>query len=158
MIILAENIFKRKRNTKMAKQHYNYIKQMEDQRGESWIVSLRPEDIQNASKRIVKDMVKGTINYDSQGYAFLDSKFLENLFIGVSNELEINTLYYNACIYYQQAFPTTPNLQSAIAHLQRLNEIYNTIYYRLCEVRATGNIGCLVDITSLLYNYRHHLN
>jgi hypothetical protein len=144
---------------KMAKTPYSYIKQMEDQRGkESWIVSLRPEEIQNSTKRIVKDMVKGAINYDTMGYAFMDSKFLENLFIGVSNELEINTLYYNACVAYQQTYPTYPNIASAIAHLQKLLTIYNTIYTRLSYVRSTGNIGYLSDIAPLLYNDRNHLN
>lgn len=142
----------------MAKQPYSYIKQMEDQRGENWIVTLRPEDIQNSTKRIVKDMVKGAIDYTTQGYIFGDSKFLENLFIGVSNELEINTLYYNACVYYMQSFPGTPNISPAIAHLQKLINIYSIVYSRLDAVRASGNIGYLTDIASLLYNDRHHLN
>lgn len=142
----------------MGKPLFNYLKQMEDQRGEAWIVSLKPEEIQQNAKRITKDMVKGAIDYNRYGYAFLDSKFLENLFIGVSNELEINTLYYNASVYYQQAFPTYPNISAAIAHLEKILYIYNTIYERLNCVRATGNIGYLADIAPLLYNERNHLN
>ena len=137
---------------------YNYIRQMEDQRGENWILTVRPEDIQNSTKRIVKDMVKGNINYEKEGYAFIDSKFLENLFIGCSNELEINTLNYNACIYYQQAFPATPNINAHIAHLSKVINIYNIILPRLDAVRATNNIGYLIDIEALLYNDRNHLN
>lgn len=138
---------------------YSYIKQMEDQRGMNWIVTLRPEEIQQASKRIVKDMVRGAIDYNTMGYAFSDSKFLENLFIGVSNELEINTLYYNACVAYQQMYPTYPNIVPAIAHLQKLLNIYNIVYNKLDAVRSTGgNIGYLVDICPLLYNDRFHLN
>lgn len=142
----------------MAKGPYSYIKQMEDQRGANWIVSLTPQDIQNSSKRIVKDMVKGAINYDTQGYAFQDPKFLENLFLGVSNELEINTLYYNACVSYQSMYPTYPNIASTISHLEKVINIYNNVYSRLNMVRATGNIGYLVDISPLLYNDRFHLN
>ena len=142
----------------MAKVPYSYIKQMEDQRGENWIISLRPEEIQNSSKRIVKDMVKGAINYDTMGYAFQDPKFLENLFLGVSNELEINTLYYNACLLYQQNYPVYPNISNIIAHLEKVLNIYNNIYARLNMVRGTGNIGYLVDISAMLYNDRFHLN
>ena len=142
----------------MAKVRYSYIKQMEDQRGANWIVTLKPEDIQMASKRIVKDMVNGSISYDNMGYAFQDSKFLENLFIGVSNELEINTLYYNAVSVYSQMYPTYPNISQTIAHLGKLLNIYNVIYNRLDAVRGTGNIGYLVDISPLLYNDRFHLN
>lgn len=142
----------------MAKIPYSYIKQMEDQRGENWIISLRPEEIQGSSKRIVKDMVKGAIDYDTMGYAFRDSKFLENLFIGVSNELQVNTLYYNACYEYQIKYPTYPNITQTIGHLQKLLNIYGTVYNRLNMVRETGNIGYLVDIAALLYNDRFHLN
>ena len=104
-------------------------------------------------------MVRGNINYDTMGYAFRDPKFVENLFIGVSNELEINTLYYNACVNYQQMYPTYPNIAAAISHLERLLYIYNSIYTRLDAVRNSyGNIGYLVDIAPLLYNDRFHLN
>lgn len=137
---------------------YSYIKQMEDQRGENWIVTLRPDDIQNSTKRIVKDMVKGNINYEKEGYAFLDPKFLENLFIGCSNELEINTLNFNACMYYKEAFPYTPNINAHIAHLSKVCNIYDTILPRLSAVKMSGNIGFLVDIPALLYNDRNHLN
>ena len=137
---------------------YSYIQQMQDQRGEAWIMTLKPEEIQNSAKRIVKDMVKGSIDYDNLGYAFKDSKFLENLSIGVSNELQVNTLYYNACVEYRSKYPLYPNITASITHLEKLINIYTIIINKLYMVKSTGNIGYLVDIAPLLYNDRFHLN
>ena len=81
----------------MAKNN-SYIQMMMNQNGDEWILALRPEDIQRSTRRIVKDMVRGTIDYQTQGKFFLDPKFMENLIIGVSNELEINSFYLSqAC-------------------------------------------------------------
>ena len=135
-----------------------YIQQQVDRYGDEWIIALRPEDIQRSTKRIVKDMVRGLVNYETQGKYFLDSKFLENLIIGVSNELEINTLNYNACNFYYQYFPNTPNIQPHIYHLERLCFIYNTILSRLNYVKMYYNVGYLTDIAALLYNDRNNLN
>lgn len=136
----------------------SYIQMMVNQNGDQWILALRPEDIQHSTKRIVKDMVKGTINYEQYGKYFLDLKFLENLIIGVSNELEINTLNYNSCIFYYQAFPNTPNLGVHISHLEAVGYVYSIILEKLNAVKTTGNVGYLTDISGLLFNYRNHLN
>ena len=135
-----------------------YIQQQIDRYSDEWIVALRPEDIQRATKRIVKDMVRGLINYELHGKFFLDSKFLENLIIGVSNELESNSLNYNACNFYYQYYPNTPNIQPHIYRLGRLCYIYNTILERLNYVKMSGNVGYLTDISALLYNDRNNLN
>lgn len=142
----------------MAKPNNNYIKMMMETRGEDWITTLRPDEIQNNTKRIIKDIVRGSVDFDKQGIAFLEPKFMENLFIGVSNELEINTLNYNACIFYYQYYPATPNLGPHIAHLEKMIYIYSTVRDRLNAVRNTGNIGYLTDISGLLFNDRNHLN
>lgn len=136
----------------------NYITSMISSRGEQWLITLRPEDIQNSTKRIVKDMARGNIDYEKYGYAFLDNKFLENLFIGVSNELEINTLNYNACRFYYQYYPQTPNIGTHIYHLERVINAYTIIRNKLEMVRSTGNIGYLSDISGMLFNDRNHLN
>lgn len=136
----------------------SYIQMMENQRGENWLVTLRPEDIQNSAKRIVKDMVRGNIDYEKHGWVFLDSKFMENLFIAVSNELEINTLNYNACSFYYSYYPDTPNLGTHILHLERYGYIYTVIRDKLYNVRMTNNIGYLTDISGMLFNERNHLN
>lgn len=136
----------------------SYIQMMINQQGEDWIVSTTPERIQQSCKRILKDMVKGTIDYEKHGKYFLDLKFMENLIIGVSNELEINTLNYNSCVFYYQYFPQTPNLGTHIYHLERLGCIYTTVLEKLNAVKMTGNIGYLTDISGLLFNDRNHLN
>ena len=58
----------------------SYIQMMIAQRGTEWLSMIRPEEIQNSTKRIVKDMVKGNIEYEKYGNVFLDLKFMENLF------------------------------------------------------------------------------
>ena len=75
----------------------SYIQMMVAQRGTDWITTIRPEEIQNSTKRIVKDMAKGNIEYEKYGSIFLDPKFMENLLIGVSTELESNTFNYRGC-------------------------------------------------------------
>lgn len=141
----------------MAKK-YNYITQMIDKYGEYWVSNVRPEDIQRQTKRIVKDIVHGNIEYDKVGNFFLDFKFLENVIIGIKNELEINTLNYNACCFQFQYFKDIPNLGNHIDHLAKVIYVYNTILNRLEAVKYTGNIGNLVDLSSLLFNYKNHLN
>lgn len=141
----------------MAKNN-SYIQMMMNQNGDEWILALRPEDIQRSTRRIVKDMVRGTIDYQTQGKFFLDPKFMENLIIGVSNELEINTLNYNACQFYYQYYPQTPNIQPHIYHLERTCYIYSTILQRLNAVKMSGNVGYMTDISALLFNDRNNLN
>lgn len=141
----------------MAKQ-YNYITNMISQYGENWIVALKPDDIQRNAKRIFRDMVKGSINYETEGMYFLDSKFLENLIIAANNELEINTLYYNAVSFYFEHFPTIPNISVQISHLQTVCFCYKTILDKLNGVKYTQNIGILYDTAALLSRYRNHLN
>ena len=136
----------------------NFITNMKKQFGDNWIVSLSPEDIQRSGKRIFKEMVKGQFDYEQLGIYFLDGKFLDNLIVAASNELEINTLYYNALSFYMQSFPHTPNISPAIVHVQKLAYIYNVIYQNLSAVKQTGNIGYLHNVCALLYSYRSHLN
>jgi hypothetical protein len=135
----------------------SYIQVMNNSRGSDWILSVRPEDIQHSTKRIVKDMVKGNIEYEKYGMVFLDAKFLENLLIGVSNELESNTFNYQGCMMLYQAYPGTPNLAQHVNHLGCLVHIYTVIKDRLEHVKFTGDIGCLTNIPGLLYNERFHL-
>lgn len=141
----------------MAKNN-SYIQMMFSQRGEDWILTINPIEIQNSTKRIVKDMVKGSIEYEKHGNVFLDPKFLENLLIGVSNELESNTFNYNGCQLLQQMYPSTPNLPQHVNHLERLVYIYTIIRDKLFAVKSTGNIGYLTDISGMLFNDRNHLN
>ena len=49
----------------------SYIQMMINNNGDDWIIALRPEDIQRSSKRIVKDMVRGIIDYESTCKYFL---------------------------------------------------------------------------------------
>lgn len=135
----------------------NYITNMKKQFGDNWIVALKPDDIQRSGKRIFKEMVRGFYDYQEVGPYFLDAKFLDNLIIAAMNELEDNTLYYNAVSVYMQMYPMTPNISVKLNHLQSLCYIYNTIYTKLKGVKETGNIACLVDTSAMLYSYRNHL-
>ena len=136
----------------------SYIASMVQRQGEDWILMASPDNIQQSGKRILKDMVRGIVDYESHGKYFLDQKFMENLIISISNELEINTLNENACKFYYQYYPQTPNLGTHIYHLERLGYIYNTVLQKLHYVKTTGNIGYLTDISGLLFNDRNHLN
>lgn len=142
----------------MAQKTNNYITNMIRQFGENWIVALRPEDIQRSGKRIFKEMVRGLFDYQQVGNYFLDAKFLDNLIISCSNELEINRLLYNALVFYQQNFPTIPNIYPQIKHLESLCYVYSVIYSRLTTLKSSTDISCLFDISALLYTYRNHLN
>lgn len=134
-----------------------YIDNMVKQYGEDWIVALKPDDIQKATKRIVKDMVRGNLDYEKNGKYFYDPKFLENVIIAVDNELEICSLHYNALVFYQLYFPQTPFINIHINNDLILYTIYNTIYNKLLMFRQSGDLGIMVDIPSILYQYRNLL-
>lgn len=136
----------------------NYFESNIERFGENWIAALKAEQIQNAGKRIINEMVNGQINYEKHGMYFLDGKFLDNLIIKCKNELEINTLYYQAVSFYMSTFPNIPNIAVHVNHLQALCYIYNVILTKLTMVKEYGDIGCLADTSALLYNYRNHLN
>jgi hypothetical protein len=145
----------------------NYFSSMISQRGENWIVTVRPDEIQRSTKKIVRDMVKGNIEYEKYGEAFLNPNFLENLLIGVSNELEDNTFNYDGCKLLLQAYHTNHNNQTYysmsdliqhINYLEKLVNIYGLIRSRLIQVKYTGNIGYLTNIATILYNDRNYLN
>ena len=136
----------------------NYINEMVKRFGDYWIVALKPEDIQRSGKRIFKEMVRGNIDYETEGNYFLDPKFLENLIISCNNELEINTLYYNAVSFYQQYNPGVPNIGPQISHLQIVCYIYSALLNKLNMVKQYQTIGYLADTSALLYSYRNHLN
>lgn len=138
--------------------YVNYIEQMEKQYGEEWISALTPEQIQKNSRRIVKEIARGNINYETSGKYFSDLKFLENLIIAIDNELEINKLNYNACSFYFQYFPNTPNMGPHINHLSGVIYVYSNILERLQMIKMYGNIGCMVDLPGILFNYRNYLN
>ena len=136
----------------------SYIAMMVQRQGDDWILMSSPDNIQQSGKRIVKDMVRGIIDYEAHGKYFLDPKFMDNLLISISNELEINTLNLVSCQYYYNAYPQVPNLGTHIYHLQRVDYIYRVIYDRLMYVKSTNNIGYLTDISGILFNDKNHLN
>ena len=142
----------------MAKNGRSYIDNMIRQFGDEWIVAVNPENIQRSIKRIVKDMIKSTIDYEVHGKYFLDSKFIENLIIACTNEYEEASLHYNALVFYQNYYPQIPNIGPLINHDQCLMFIYATVINKLNAVRLTDNVGELYDIGATLYQYKNHLN
>ena len=142
----------------MAKRKPCYIENMIQRFGDNLTALITPDSIQKSTKRIVKEIAKGNVPYGEVGNYFLDNKFLENLIIGINNELEINTLNYQACCYYYQVFPQTPNMGTHILHLERVLFIYGLIAERLQWIKQTGNIGYMVDVNAMLFNDRKHVD
>lgn len=140
----------------MAKNN-NYFKQMQDRYGENFISLITPEQIQTGAKRIVKELIKADFDLEKVGNYFLDLKFLDNMIIAISNELETTSLYYNAVSFYKNYYPDYPNIGIQQSHLFILCQIYSTVLGKLQSVKNTGNIGYLADTSALLYNYRNHL-
>lgn len=136
----------------------NYIKQMQNAYGENWIVALKPEDIQRAGRRILKEIVKGDFDYEDIGNYFLDLKFLDNIIIALQNDLEMYSLYYSAVSFYKQYYPQIPNIGVQESHLAILCNIYSVVLGKLQTVKMTGNIGWMADASAMLYSYRNHLN
>ena len=134
-----------------------YFKQQIDKFGETFVSLITPDQIQGQAKRVVKELVKGEIEFEKYGQYFLDLKLLDNLIIGISNELDDYSLYSAAVSFYKQYYPMTPNITVRENHLQTLCYIYNIILTKLQYVRNTHDIGYLSDISALLYNYRNHL-
>ncbi len=135
----------------------NYFKQSIDKFGSEFISLVTPDQIQGQAKRIVKELVKGDIELELYGQYFLDLKFLENLIIGVSNELDDYSLYSAAVTFYRMHYPNIPNITIRENHLQALCYIYGVILSKLQAVKQTQNVGYLSDTSALLYNYRNHL-
>ena len=135
----------------------NYFKQNIEKYGPEFVSIVTPDQIQGQSKRIVKELVKGDIELEKYGAYFLDLKLLDNLIIGIKNELDDCSLYYVAVNFYKSYYPSTPNITVRENHLQCLCYIYQTIVNKLEIVKVTQNIGVMSDISALLYNYRNHL-
>lgn len=141
----------------MAKNN-NYFKQMIDRYGENFISIITPDQIQSSAKRIIKELIKGDFDIEKCGQYFLDLKFLDNLIIAVTNELETTTLYYNAVCFYGSYYQDIPNITVHQTHLYTLCKIYTVMQGILQRVKYTGNIGCLTDASALLYNDRNHIS
>jgi len=135
----------------------NYFKQNIDKFGEQFVSLVTPEQIQGQVKRIIKELVKGEIEFEKYGKYFLDLKLIDNLIIGIRSELDDYSLYSAAVTFYRMHYPNTPNITIRENHLQTLCYIYQVILHKLELVRETQNIGYLSDTSALLYNYRNHL-
>ena len=135
----------------------NYFKQNIDRLGEDFIALTPPEQIQGQAKRIVKELVKGDIELEKFGQYFLDLKFLDNLIIGIKNELDEQSLYSVAVSEYRINHPDIPNIGYRENHLQVLCYIYSVVLAKLQAIKCDRNIGYLSDTSALLYNYRSHL-
>lgn len=142
----------------MANTKQNYLQMMVKNYGENWVVTQTPDNIQRSSKRIIKEIAKGCYDYEKQGQYFLNLKFLENLIIGLTNELEINTLNLTACRFMYQYYPNTPNLAQQINHLDAVVRLFDLVISRLKWVKETNNIGYMVDLAGLMYTDRKHLD
>ena len=135
----------------------NYMDTMIAQYGENWIVSMTPEDIQRSARRLIKEMVRGYMDYEKYGKYFLDTKFLDNIIVAVNNEYELSSLHYNALCLYRNCYPNIPNLSIHVNHDYALMQIYGTVLQKLNMVKQDNNIGWLMDTAALLNQYKFHL-
>ena len=135
----------------------NFFKQNLDKYGDGFINIITPDQIQNQAKRIVKELIKGEIELEIYGQYFLDLKFLDNFILGVTSEYDESSLYLAAVSLYRSTYPQTPNISLREYKLQCLCYIYGVILNKLQQVKQTQNIGSLVDISALLYNYKNQL-
>ena len=155
LMTTAQIISNKEINNQMARN--NYIKQMISTYGETWIVALRPEDIQRSAKRIAKELVRGEYDFQEVGNYFLDTKFIDNLAIAFKNEYDTNLLYLNALTFYRQYNPAVHNVNMAINHCDALCKIYGLLTQKMNDIKYYGNIGVLADTSALLYGLRNHM-
>lgn len=125
---------------------------------EDFLWQMRPEIIQrDAKNRIFREMVQGKIDYEKYGKYYLDPKFLENLIITASNELSNNSIVYIALENLDRSFPGNMEIVSNKTRYAGFVQIYSVLLNRLEAVKATGNIGYLVDIQYVLFDYKNIL-
>lgn len=140
----------------MAKNNNSYFAQMRSQRGEDWLITISNENILSATKRIVRDMIRGSIQYEKDGAVFLDTRFMENFLIGIREQLKINMMNYTGCAYYYQYYPNTPDMGGHIFTLQCNIKIYQVILNKLEAVKMTRDIGYLIDIAGILCQEKNY--
>lgn len=136
----------------MAKQINNYFTNMISRYGtEDFVHFLKPEQIQrSARERIFREMVRGQIDFSVHGKYFQDSKFLENLIIAATDELNNNIAVNTALEFYDMNRPGDMIIiRNRVKH-SNLVVIYNAIVIRLNNVKFTGNIGYLTDLPYVL--------
>ena len=141
----------------MAAEKNNYFKTNIAKFGDTFISLVTPDQIQGQAKRIVKELVRGEIEFEKYGQFFLDMKFLDNLIIGIRNELDDYNLYYTAVNVLRMYNPNIPNITVRENHLAALCYIYSVVLTRLEATKTYQDVGCLADISALLYNYRMHI-
>jgi hypothetical protein len=140
----------------------NYFQDMEQRFGggdEYWVTAQTPQDIQrSAHKRIFREMVNGAYDYEKVGKYFQDPKILENITVAALNDLQTYELYYNAVGLYKYYYPAYDNIGWEFTHITNLRYIFSVIYNKLCELKATNNVGVLFDIPMLLGPYKSDIN
>lgn len=134
----------------------NYFSQMKSQRGDDWLSTLSNENILGATKRIVRDMIRGSIQYEKDGAVFLDPRFMENFLIGIREQLKINKMNYTGCSFYYQYNPSVPDMGGHLTVLWCNVKIYEVILERLEYVKASRDISCLIDIPGILYQEKNY--
>ena len=136
----------------MAKQINNYFTNMISRYStEDFVHFLKPEQIQRSAKeRIFREMLRGQIDFSVHGKYFQDSKFLENLIIAATDELNNNIAINAALEFYDMNRPGDMIIiRNRVKH-SNLVVIYNAIVIRLNNVKFTGNIGYLTDLPYVL--------
>ena len=135
----------------MAYNNYFDSKIREYNGNQDFVKFLKPDQIQRSAKdRIIREMVRGQIDYTKYGKYFLDPKFFENVYIAARSEYENACAICAALEYYDMTFPGN---MVVLRNLQRYNNIcymYNVVVTRLSQLKETENIGALADIQYLL--------
>ena len=135
----------------------NCIKRKVQEKGDTWVVSETPESIQRMAKSVVRDMIYGNFNYETDGQYLLDPKVLDNLIIAIDIEKNDNCLYYYALTEFMNNHPESPNIAGHQNKFNVLWYIFGTIGDKLKAVKSSGNIGWLSDIPTILGSYKNYI-
>ena len=120
------------------------------------VLKLKPEQIQKSAKeRIFREMVRGQIDYSKFGRYYLDPKFIGNLLIAATDELNNNSTLSMALEFYDRYNPNDPKIINLLNKHRALTQIFIVIVGKLNDVSLSGNIGYLTDISCILANYRN---
>lgn len=142
----------------MAKNNGNYFtSQINKYQSQDFIPLISPEEIQRDSKRICRELIKGKIDIGKFGKYFQDSKFVDNLIIGVQSDYNFNITNLAALRFYDGNFPGSQQVIYNIYTCNILSFCYSTILVRLQMLKSSiyENVGVLTDIPIILKNYKN---
>ena len=142
----------------MAKNTNNYFtSSINKYNTEDFVTLMAPEEIQRDCKRIVREIIKGKIDFTKWGRYFQDPKFTDNLLIACEAEFNFNTQNVIALKVYDLQFPGSKQVWYNSYVSSVLATCYGTVLNRLQALKMSmyENIGILTDIPVVLRDYKN---